>query len=365
MKITKQELYKRQTTLSEIGNIGQDKLLKSKVIIVGCGGLGSVVAIYLAASGVGNIHLIDFDNIDISNLHRQIFYKIEDIGKSKVQVLAAHIKAISPIVKVNFNTEPITKENVLKTIKKTDYVLDCTDSLQTKYLLNDACVMQNKTLIYGSLYKFDGYVSSFNVKLPNNNYSANLRDAFPEIGIKKIPNCSEIGTLNTIVGIIGLFQANEVLKLATNTGKPLINKLLIYNSLESTQFKMKLQNKFSKEKIKALFKNENYYDAKCEIQKEEWLISAKQLKQKLAFGEGTRGLKLISVIENLEFKLPFTVHNKIKFSEFNLNSIVFKKEFEYVIICQRGISSYKIIKKIKKNNPNLNLVSLKGGIIYY
>ena len=363
MKITKQQLYKRQTTLSEIGEEGQQKLLQTKIIIVGCGGLGSVAAVYLAASGIGNIHLIDFDMVDATNLHRQVFYKTSAIGKLKSEVLAAHIKEISPFVKVSFSTKVITKATVLKVIQKTDYVLDCTDSLPTKYLLNDACVLQDKTLIYGSLYKFDGYVSSFNVKLPKGVYSSNLRDAFPEISTEAIPNCSEIGTLNTIVGVIGLLQANEVLKLVTGIGKPLLNQLLIYNSLENTQHKMKLKPSFTKEKISELFKEENYYDASCEIQDEKLLISAKELREKLAFGEASRGLHIISVIEDTEAKLPFAVRKKISLSK--LKQFKFINKDEYVVVCQRGILSYTATQQIKSVNPNLKVLSLKGGITSY
>ncbi len=364
MEITKKQLYKRQTTLTEIGEDGQQKLLQAKVIVVGCGGLGSVVAVYLAASGIGKIYLVDYDVVDASNLHRQVFYKIDDIGKPKAEILANHIKTISPFVKVNFSNNAISKSTVFNEINDCDFVLDCTDSLPIKYLLNDACVLKDKALIYGSLYKFDGYVASFNIKLPST-YSANLRDAFPEISKEAIPNCSEVGTLNTIVGIIGLMQANEVLKLVTNIGNPLINQLLIYNSLENTQYKMKLKQSFTKDIIQQVFKNESYYNANCEIQRKEWLISAKELRKKLAFGEASRGLHVISVIEDTEMKLPFAVRKKIPLSKLEVTQLNFINKNEYVIVCQRGISSYTATQKIKKKYPNLKVLSLKGGITNY
>ena len=174
MKITPKQLYKRQTTLTEIGEEGQEKLLQARVVVVGCGGLGGIAAVYLAASGVGTIHLIDYDVVDASNLHRQVFYSTKDIGKSKAEVLKKHIESISPFITVSYSNKAILKSTVVNEINEFDYVLDCTDSLPTKYLLNDACVLQNKTLIYGSLYKFDGYVANFNVKLPDDSFSANL-----------------------------------------------------------------------------------------------------------------------------------------------------------------------------------------------
>lgn len=232
MKIEKNQLFKRQITLAEIGEIGQEKLQKASVLVVGCGGLGSPIAVYLASSGIGKMHLIDFDTVDVTNLHRQVFYSLEDLGKSKAAVLSEFIKKRAPFTEVSFTNKPITKNNVLELIENVDVVIDGTDSLPTKYLINDACVIKSKPLVYGSLYKFDGYVATFNVQQKDGSCSANLRDAFPKMATD-IPNCEEAGTLNAIVGIIAIAQVNEVLKLITGIGNPLINELLIYNSLQT------------------------------------------------------------------------------------------------------------------------------------
>ena len=313
-KIAKNKLYQRQTTLPEIGEIGQQKLQNSHVTIVGCGGLGSVAAIYLAASGIGNIHLIDFDIIDVSNLHRQVFYTLNDIGKPKTDVLSKYIKSISPYVNISFSNEAVSKNNAFNLLKSADIVLDCTDVLPIKYLLNDVCVLQNKILVYGSLYKFDGYIATFNLLDENDTRTANLRDAFPKIPNDKIPNCSEIGTLNTIVGIIGLMQANEVLKIRTLHGKPLINQLLIYNSADNSQFKMKLKSIFTKEKIATLFNSENYDDASCQINDE---IQISQSDFKVLLNQGELNFKVISVIENEDEEIPFKVDEKAPLSTFD------------------------------------------------
>ena len=376
MKITPKKLYKRQTTLAEIGDDGQQKLLQTKVVVVGCGGLGSVAAVYLAASGIGTIHLIDFDVVDISNLHRQVFYKTADIGKPKSKILANHIKEISPFVKVTFSTNAISKDTVFKAIDTADFVMDCTDSLPIKYLLNDACVLKDKSLIYGSLYKFDGYVSSFNIKISKTAYGCNLRDAFPEISKEAIPNCSEAGTLNTIVGIIGLMQANEVLKLVTNTGKPLVNQLLIYNSLENTQYKMTLKpdgtcHSERKRRFSEIFKTETYYDSSCEIQDESLLITNEELKDELSLRAQSRSFEIVSVIENLNTSLPFEVDIKIPFSQFDAltsyveRSLSTDKNKDFVIVCNRGILSYTATQQLKQHYPDLNVLSLKGGITNY
>ncbi len=374
--VTATQIYKRQTTLAEIGEVGQQKLLQAKIVIVGCGGLGSVAAVYLAASGIGKIHLVDYDVIDASNLHRQVFYKIEDIGKPKAEALANHIKEVTPFVKVSFSTTAISKSTVFDEIDNYDFILDCTDSLPIKYLLNDVCILKDKTLIYGSLYKFDGYIASFNVKLPDGSFSTNLRDAFPEISKEAIPNCSEVGTLNTIVGIIGLMQANEVLKLVANIGNPLIDQLLIYNSLENSQFKMKLKSDDAchserKRRISDIFKTENYVDVSCLVQDEALLISMEKFKIQLSLRAESRSFRTISVIENIDTPLPFEVDAKIPFSKFDditchiERSRNIDKHKNFVIVCNKGISSYTTTVKLKEKYPDLTILSLKRGITNY
>ncbi|MEZ4842303.1 MAG: HesA/MoeB/ThiF family protein, partial [Flavobacteriaceae bacterium] len=338
-----QLLFKRQTTLAEIGQKGQQRLLDASVVIIGCGGLGTVAAAYLAGSGIGSIHLVDFDVVDVSNLHRQVFYKTEDVGKPKVEVLASYVNNIAPFTKISFTNHPVSKQNIFEVIGKGDVVLDCTDSLPIKYLINDACVLKEKPLVYGSLYKFDGYVASFNIK-NDDEFSANLRDAFPEISQQAIPNCSEIGTLNTIVGIIGLMQANEVLKLVTEIGKPLQNELLIYNSLENSQYKIKLKKSFTKKVIEKIFESENYIDASCEVQDRNLLITAEDLKK-------SNNYEIISVIEDVNAPLLFKATVKIPFSKFDINAIELNETHQYVVVCNRGITSYIATQQLKEKYP--------------
>jgi molybdopterin/thiamine biosynthesis adenylyltransferase/rhodanese-related sulfurtransferase len=358
MSVTKNNLFKRQITLPEIGEIGQQKLQDATVLVVGCGGLGSPVAVYLASSGVGKIHLVDFDTVDISNLHRQVFYSLEDVGKFKAAVLSEFIKKRAAFTEVSFTTTPITKENVFDLISKFDIVVDGTDSLPTKYLLNDACVIKNKPLVYGSLYKFDGYVASFNVLQKDGTYSANLRDAFPEMA-KDIPNCAEIGTMNSIVGMIASQQVNEVLKLVTGIGKPLANELLIYNSLDNTQLKMNLKSTILKDKIAKIFKVQTYFDAACSVQNLDWQISSEDLRLKLNDSE----MELIAVLPNL--KLPFNVHQTIPIHQFDADKFDVDYKKTYVMVCQRGFNSYKATKLLKEKYPDLNVLNLSGGISSY
>lgn len=357
MKISKENLYKRQTILPEIGLIGQQKLSASKIAVIGCGGLGSTAAVYLAASGVGHIHLIDYDDIDISNLHRQVFYGRDDVGKPKAKILADHIAKISPFVTVTYDNNPITKSTIEKELNEFSIVLDCTDSLATKYLLNDFCVISDKTFVYGSLYKHDGYVASFNF-LSNGERTANLRDAFPSIPVEHIPNCAEIGTLNTIVGIIAMMQANEVIKIITHTGKPLINQVLIYNIMENSQFSMKIKKGFTKEKIKKIYSEENYFDARCEIQDPDLLIVAEDLKKKI----NDPGLQILSVIEDIDTSLPIKVDYKIPLSKIDVSKLDLIDNKDLIVVCSKGVSSYSVTKEIKQQFPQIKVLSLKNGI---
>jgi adenylyltransferase/sulfurtransferase len=365
--MNKNQLFKRQITLSEIGEIGQQKLQNASVLVVGCGGLGSPIAVYLAASGIGKIHLIDFDTVDISNLHRQVFYSLKDVGKPKAKVLRKFIKQRAPFTEVNFTNLPITKENVFELIENADIIVDGTDSLPTKYLLNDACVLKNKPLVYGSLYKFDGYVATFNVLQKDGTYSTNLRDAFPDFSTslerQDIPNCEEAGTLNAIVGLVAIQQVNEVLKLITAIGAPLTNELLIYNSLKNTQLKMKLKPTVLKDKIAKIFKIQTYIDTACAVQNPDWQISAKELKEQLLHQTEFRNLEIIAVLNGL--KLPFEVQQTIHINQFDTDKITIDKSKTYVMVCQRGFNSYKAVEKMKNKYPDLEVLSLTGGILNY
>lgn len=360
MHTDKEKIFIRQTTLPEIGLLGQEKIGKAKITIIGCGGLGSAAAVYLAASGIGHLHLIDYDRIDASNLHRQVFYRYDQVGKSKAKTLAAYIQKISPYVKVSYSEAPITKSNIHEHLKAFSLIVDCTDSLATKYLLNDYCVLKGKTLVYGSLYKHDGYVSTFNVRSKDGN-TAHLRDAFPSMPKKHVPNCSEIGTLNPIVGIIGLMQANEVIKIITNTGRPLINTILIYNSMENTQFRMKLQPEFPLKEVARIFDQNTYFDARCHVQDESLLIDATALKKKIH----DDNIKIMSVIENQSLPLPFPVDLRMPLSGLDLTKLGAYKETELIVICQKGISSYTATERIKKEFPDQLVFSLKDGIDQY
>mgnify|MGYP001168969868 CR=1 FL=1 len=362
MVLKESELFKRQITLAEIGEEGQKKLQEAKVLVVGCGGLGSPIAVYLASSGIGRLHLIDFDQLDTTNLHRQVFYSLEDVGADKSEVLSRFIQKRAPFTEVSFSTEPLTKDNVFACISSFDIIVDATDSLPTKYLLNDACVIKHKSMVYGSLYKFDGYVGSFNLTQPDGSFSANLRDAFPEMNTD-VPNCEEAGTLNAIVGMIATAQVNEVLKIITGIGTPLTNELLLYNSLENRQLKMKLTPNTPEENIARLFQFHTYFDTACASHDLDMQLTPSALKGMLSNPEQSPQIELIAVLTNLE--LPFKVHQTIPIQDFDANRFSLDQKKTYIMVCQHGLNSYKATKQLKEKYPNAKVLNLMGGISNY
>ena len=354
------QLFKRQITLAEIGEEGQQKLQDASVALVGCGGLGGTIAVYLASSGVGKIHLIDFDEVDVSNLHRQVFYSLNDLAKPKAETLAKFIQQRTLFTEVTYSNQPLLKSNAIQTLSGFDIIVDATDSLPTKYLLNDVAVLLDKPLVYGSLYKFDGYVSVFNSS-DENGHSANLRDAFPTTNTD-IPNCEEAGTLNAIVGMIATAQVNEVLKLITGVGKSLKNELLIYNSLQNSFLKMKLKSKFSREEIQQIFNEESYLDVTCLGQKEDWQIRSEELKSKIA-NQKPSNLEIIAVLPNLQ--LPFEVDKTLPIQNFNPEQLEIDINKTYVMVCQKGFNSYKATQMVREKYPDVNVLNLSGGIENY
>lgn len=213
--------------IPEIGLAGQEKIRNAKIVIVGCGGLGCPTLLYLASAGVGRIGVIDFDTVNITNIHRQILYGNEDVGKKKTEVAKEKINTMHPEVNIIIHDVVLNKNNAETILTNYDLVIDGCDNFETRYLVNDTCVGLEKPLVYGSILGFEGQIAVFNL-----NKSKNLRDLFPEPpNAEDVPDCSENGVLATIPGIIGTMMANECLKIIT--GKETItNKFLILNCLD-------------------------------------------------------------------------------------------------------------------------------------
>jgi thiazole biosynthesis adenylyltransferase ThiF len=232
--------YARHIILPEVGGKGQEKLLNSKVLVIGAGGLGSPAILYLAAAGVGTIGIVDFDVVDFSNLQRQVIHNTERVGTPKVESAKKTVEMLNPDVKViTYNTR-ISKENIMDIIKDYDVVLDGTDNFPTRFLINDACYFAGKPLVSAAMLRFEGQVSVFDYR--NKEKSPCYRCLFPEPpppGL--VPSCQEAGILGSIGGIMGCIQATEAIKLILGIGEPLVGKLLIMDALSMDFRKVKLR----------------------------------------------------------------------------------------------------------------------------
>jgi len=243
MKFTKKQIerYSRQIILKKIGVIGQKKLLKSSVLIVGAGGLGSPIAIYLAASGIGKIGIIDKDNVEISNLNRQIIFSTNDLKKNKSSTAINKLKKINPDIQFKSFNEKLTKNNINQIAKNFNIIIDGSDNFRTRFLVNDYCIDKRKILISGAISKFDGQVYTFNFSKKK---SPCLRCFIPNMPTNlDVDNCEYDGILGTLGGIIGTIQANEVIKEILNVGNTLCGYILIIDGLKLTFRKVKLNKR--------------------------------------------------------------------------------------------------------------------------
>jgi molybdopterin/thiamine biosynthesis adenylyltransferase len=226
--------YSRQMQVPEIGEIGQSKLKKARVLVIGAGGLGCPVLQYLAAVGVGNIGIVDFDKVELHNLHRQILYSENHVGQFKSITTKTILENLNPHIIIQVFEEKLTLENATEIITNFDIIVDGTDNFTTRYIINDSCVALNKPLIYGSIFRFEGQVAVFNHKK-----SKNLRDVFPEPpNPEDVPNCSVNGVLGTLPGIIGTLMAQEALKLILEL-PTLENELILFDTLKLNFTKLK------------------------------------------------------------------------------------------------------------------------------
>lgn len=222
--------YSCQMNLPGFSEATQQRLLQANVFIAGAGGLGCPAAQYLAASGIGSLTICDYDTVSIGNLHRQILFTPAEVGQKKAVTAAGKLQAQNPLIRITALDEKITSENVLQRISGADIVIDCTDNFETRYLLNDACVLLGKPLVYGAIYQYDGQVAVWNVENKDGTRSPNYRDVFPEVDASQVPNCAEGGVIPTLAGIIGCMQANEVIKYITGIGELLAGKILVLDA---------------------------------------------------------------------------------------------------------------------------------------
>lgn len=351
--------YSRHLKLTTIGEEGQLKLKNAKVLVIGAGGLGCPVLQYLVAAGVGNIGVVDMDSVEESNLQRQVLYTMQDIGVNKAIAAKKRLARLNPLVKIDTYPVKLSTQNALELIAKYDIIVDGSDNFETRYLVSDACVLLQKKLVYGSIFKFEGQVAVF-----NHEGSATYRCLFPsppEVGT--VPSCGEIGVLGVLPSIIGSMQANECLKLILGIGQPLVNKLLVYNALDNSSLILDVEKQDNNQAptTETAFQQMDY-PAFCGIDistKDEIpTITAQELRQ------NNLDYTIIDVREMYEQPRPTALKGiNIPLPRLLTLAHQIPKDRPVVVICHKGIRSRIAIEKLQNELGYTNLLNLKGGIL--
>ncbi|MCG8183590.1 HesA/MoeB/ThiF family protein [Tenacibaculum piscium] len=350
MNLTEEEKkqYNRHLILDKIGEKGQLKLKKSKVLVIGAGGLGCPVLQYLTAAGVGTIGIIDDDVVDQSNLQRQILYTVDDIGFSKAETAKNRLSKLNPFVKFNVYNEKLTKDNAISLFNKYDVIVDGSDNFSTRYLTNDTSVITQKPLVYGAIFKFEGQVSVFNYKGSGTYRCLYPTPPKPDESL----NCSQIGVLGVLPGIIGSLQANEAIKIICEIGDVLANKLLMYDTLTMRQMVLD----FEKTPEGAITKLEDNYDFFCGIIATENEITIEELQNDLL------KYNLLDVREDWEREQYHIGGQHIRLVELpdRLNEIDTSKPV--IVYCKSGMRSKRAISFLEDSLKEAILINLKNGL---
>lgn len=362
-KFSKEELirYSRHILLPEFGKEGQLKLKNASVLVIGAGGLGSPVLLYLTAAGVGNIGIADFDEVDLSNLQRQILFSEDDIGVSKANAALLKLKALNPHISFNIHEEKITSKNALEVIKDYDIIADGSDNFPTRYLINDSCVILDKPYVYASIYRHEGQVSVFNFVDIEGERGPNYRDLFPvPPPLNMVSSCAEGGVIGVLAGIIGSMQASEVIKIITGIGTTLSGRLFIIDTLSFETQTIKLGSGRSHTEIKELidydeFCNMNNNNSPYEVNE----ITVQELDEMIKKGAD---FELIDVRTEFEHHIA-NIGGKIMPLEEIVNYIDdISRDKQVVLYCKVGIRSMEAILHLQGVYEFSNLYNLKGGI---
>lgn len=367
---SKEELkrYNRHIIIPDFGFEAQTKLKHASVLVVGAGGLGSPVLLYLAAAGIGNIGIVDFDVVDESNLQRQVLYGVENIGNLKIDAAKARLQALNPYIAISVYNTHLHAKNALEIISKYDVVADGTDNFPTRYLVNDACVLLRKTNIYASIYQFEGQVSVFNHLELDGSRGPNYRDLYPtppEPGL--VANCSEAGVLGILPGIIGSMQALEVIKVITGVGDNLSGKLFTFDALsfESRKFNIKksASNPLTGENpsIFELIDYEQFCGSKV-INLPVKQVSPEEL---YSWQKQKEAIQLIDVREDFEFEIVNIGGENICLSSISSRADEINTDKKVIFICKSGARSIKAIKELEEKYNFKNLYNLEGGLMTY
>lgn len=351
--------YSRQIAMPQFGEEAQVRLKNAKVAVIGAGGLGAPVLQYLSAAGVGTIGIFDFDVVEESNLHRQILFNSEDIGKPKAEIASKRLMQINPHIKLSANHVHITPENVVEQLQSYDLIVDGSDNFQTRYIVNDASLLLDIPLVYGSIYRFEGQVTVFNYRDSTLNRGPDLRELYPEqpdFGL--IPDCNTAGVLGVLPGVIGSIQATEAIKIATGIGQVLSGKLLVMDLLNMDTQMIKFAEPDQKRTINRAMIEErlkNYRSITDNVQ----TVSARTLSEWIYSSEEINLIDVRTSDEHSRFNIG---GNHIPLGELEARFDEIHANTKTVVYCQSGKRSASAIGKLRKFMNSDLLYNLEGGV---
>jgi adenylyltransferase/sulfurtransferase len=357
--------YSRHLIMPEVGIEGQQRLKAGSVLLIGAGGLGSPLALYLAAAGVGRIGIVDFDVVDFSNLQRQVVHHTADVGRPKLHSARDRIQAINPEVRVDLHETRLVAANALDIFRNYDIIIDGTDNFPTRYLVNDACVLLKKVNVYGSIFRFDGQASVF---APGQGPC--YRCLYPEPPPPgEVPSCAEGGVLGILPGLIGCIQATEAVKLLLGQGSPLIGRLLLYDALQMTfkEFKVRRNPRCplcgDNPTITGLIDYEQFCGVRGEASPATTAgseITAEELKRRIDAGEDVFILDVRNPEEFAICRIPGSTLVPLPALPQRLGEL--PRERELIVHCKSGVRSAKAIALLREQGFT-RLTNLKGGIL--
>lgn len=358
--------YDRQLRLPGFGPEAQQKLKSARVLVVGAGGLGSPLLLYLAAAGVGTLGIVDFDTVDESNLQRQVLFDVRDLGRRKAAAARRRLRALNPHVRICLHSGRLDAKNALRIIAQYDVVADGSDNFPTRYLVNDACVLLDKTLVYGSIYQFEGQVSVFNQIDNNGERGPNYRDLFPAPpppGL--VPDCAEGGVLGVLPGIIGSLQASEAIKVITGTGQTLSGRLFVFDawSVETRVVKIRRRDDNpvnGKQPSITRLMNDDLFCGPSPAANPLREIDAAELRAWQARGEN---FQLVDVREPSEYATANLGGELIPLATVVAAAGRFSRDRKVVVYCRSGVRSAKAIRQLEAMFGFDNLYNLKGGLL--
>ncbi len=360
------ERYSRHLIIPEFNIEGQKKLKQAKVLVVGSGGLGSPLLLYLTAAGVGTIGIVDFDVVDETNLQRQVLFGVESVGRSKVEAAKERLESLNPHINIITHNVHLNSANALEIAKNYDVIADGTDNFPTRYLVNDVSVLLDVPNVYASIFRFEGQVSVFNLVDQNGKRGPQYRDLFPTPpppGL--VPSCAEGGVIGVLPGIIGSLQANEVLKVITGIGEPLSGRLFLFDALTFTTRTLKISPHSETPKITELIDYQTFCGIGPHSDQTASLVPEITVQELQKLRDHGHDYQLIDVREPYEYEISNLDGDLIPLGQLEQSLDQISRYRPVIVHCRSGKRSADAILLLQNKYGFTNLQNLKGGILAF